>query len=233
MRRQVTVGGCLRAGEGMSKQSCFWCGPDHLSFDSERPLTRQRKSGLLSATVATFLSYAYFAAQPNSQDVSVFDLSKVYPFLTSSIGITFSPSATPSEPWMVSVPAVIHALWFTSLVVSLGCAMFAALLQRRVCQYLLMTRPEHSPRVHVPICMHTTQERSLMNLEALFHALHTSFLMSILLFVWGLGIQLLRAANSPSVLVIFGLSTTFFLGQYLILYALQRFPSYDAEASLV
>jgi hypothetical protein len=81
--------------------------------------------------------------------------------------------------------------------------------------------------------MNATQEGSLMDFESSFRALHTSLLVSIFLFLWGLGIQLFRTPNPPSVFLVFGLGATFFLGQYLILLAFRRFPSYDAEASLV
>jgi hypothetical protein len=81
--------------------------------------------------------------------------------------------------------------------------------------------------------MYVMQERSLVDLEARFRAWWKSLLVSICLFLWGLGIQLFRVANSPPLLVVFGLSGTFFLGQYLILYALQRYPSHSANASLV
>jgi len=191
-------------------------------------------SGLLSATVATFLSHAYLAAaQPNLQDISDLDLSRIYVLLTNPIGVTLSSSATPSEPWMVSIPTLIYGLWLTSMVISLGCATFTALLQRRVRQCLLMTQPRHGPRGRVGVCMYATQEGSLMDIESSFRALHTSLLVSIFLFLWGLSIQLFRSANPPSVLFVFGISATFFLGQYLILLAFRRFPSYDAEASLV
>ena len=91
----------------------------------------------------------------------------------------------------------------------------------------------HSPRGRVVVCMNATQEGSLMDFESSFRALHTSLLVSIFLFLWGLGIQLFRTPNPPSVFLVFGLGATFFLGQYLILLAFRRFPSYDAEASLV
>jgi Family of unknown function (DUF6535) len=217
----------------MPKQSCSSCVSDILSFNLERPLMRQRKSALLSATVATFLSCTYLVAKPNLQDVVVFDLSKVYLLLTSLIGVTIFSSATPSEPWVVSIPTLIYALWLTSLVVSLGCTTFVVLLQRRVLLYLLMTRPQHSPRVYRGVSIYTTQGQSLIVLEALFRGLRASLLMSNFLFLWGLGIQLLNGANPPSVLIVFGLSLTCFLGQYLILFAIQDFPSCGTEASSV
>jgi Family of unknown function (DUF6535) len=207
----------------MPKQSCSWCVSDVLSFNLECPLMRQRKSALLSATIATFLSCTYLVAKPNLQDVVVFDLSKVSLLLANLIGITIFPSATPSKPWVVSIPMLIYALWVTSLVISLGCATFAVLLQRRGLRYLPMGRPPHSPR---GVSIYTTQEQSLIVLEALFRGLRASLLMSNFLFLWGLGIQLFSAANPPSVLIVFGLSTTtYFLGQSLILFAIQDFPS--------
>jgi Family of unknown function (DUF6535) len=194
---------------------------------------RQRKSALLSATVATFLSCAYLVAKPNSQDIVAFDLSKVYLLLTSLIGVTIFPSATSSEPWVVSIPALIYALWLTSLVVSLGCATFAVLLQKRVFRYLPMTRPQHCPRVRRGFSIYTTQEQPLIVLKALFRGLRVSLFMSNFLFLWGLCIQLFSAANPPPVLIVFSLSSTFFMGQYLILFAIQKFPSCDAKASPV
>jgi hypothetical protein len=73
------------------------------------------------------------------------------------------------------------------------------------------------------------QHGSLQNVEANLRILREWLLVAVFLFLWGLDIRLLHTANSPSPLVILGLSFTFFTGLCLILAAWPQFPSSAVE----
>ncbi|KAH9026461.1 hypothetical protein EDB84DRAFT_1563722 [Lactarius hengduanensis] len=84
-------------------------------------------SGLLSATVAGFLSQSYLSSQTSSQDVSAFYLSQLYQFQAASSNSSGTPPPAPPNP--ASAPTGAHMLWFASLVLSLATAVFATLIQ--------------------------------------------------------------------------------------------------------
>ena len=69
------------------------------------------------------------------------------------------------------------------------------------------------------------QHGSSQNVEATLRILREWLLVAVFLFLWGLDIRLLQTPNSPSPLVVLGLSITFFTGLCLILAAWPRFPS--------
>ncbi|KAH9082260.1 hypothetical protein EDB83DRAFT_2670496 [Lactarius deliciosus] len=84
-------------------------------------------SGLLSATVAGFLSQSYLSSQTSSQDVSAFYPSQLYQFQAASSNSSGTPPPAPPNP--TSAPTGAHMLWFASLVLSLATAVFATLIQ--------------------------------------------------------------------------------------------------------
>ncbi|KAI0298275.1 hypothetical protein BC826DRAFT_879127, partial [Russula brevipes] len=90
-------------------------------------------SGLLSATVAGFLSQSYLSSQTSPQDVSAFYLGQIYQQQASSNASEVQSPPVPPKP--ASTPNATHAFWFASLVLSLASAVFATLLQEWVRRY--------------------------------------------------------------------------------------------------
>ncbi|KAH9023737.1 hypothetical protein EDB85DRAFT_2150976 [Lactarius pseudohatsudake] len=84
-------------------------------------------SGLVSATVAGFVSQSYFASRTSSQDVSAFYLAQIYQLQVSLNSSLISSELSPPTP--AATPELSHFLWFTSLTISLGCSVGATLAQ--------------------------------------------------------------------------------------------------------
>ncbi|KAH9010679.1 hypothetical protein EDB85DRAFT_1901773 [Lactarius pseudohatsudake] len=100
-------------------------------------------AGLFSAAVASLLSVSIQDIQPNPQDTSNFYLANIYQTVTDPNRSNIS-SPLPSSPPPFSPPnyAVwVNALWFMSLVISISCALLAALLQQWARRYLTVTQP--------------------------------------------------------------------------------------------
>ncbi|KAI0299095.1 hypothetical protein B0F90DRAFT_630854 [Multifurca ochricompacta] len=176
-------------------------------------------SGLLSVVVTVFLSQSYLAGEPNSQDPTAFHLTPTCsPLASSNVTTISSRSATLSKLSVFSaVLTSTHALWVTSLVVSLGCAASAALLQTSMRQYLFVIRRLGR------------SGGSLMIPEEYLQTLYAWLLASIFLFLWGLGVQQSRIAKPSFLLVIIGLCVTLFVGQCLIISSFVRSLPYDGE----
>ncbi|KAH9055577.1 hypothetical protein EDB87DRAFT_1761944 [Lactarius vividus] len=119
-------------------------------------------SGLLSATVAGFLSQSYLSSQTSSQDVSAFYLSQLYQCQAASSHSFGTPSSVPKP---ASVPTGAHMLWFASLVLSLATAV-----------------PHKNARVRAFIW----QQGSLVVLQNTVNILHALLHQSIFFFVFGL-----------------------------------------------
>ncbi|KAH9023015.1 hypothetical protein EDB84DRAFT_481148 [Lactarius hengduanensis] len=86
-------------------------------------------SGLVSATVAGFVSQSYFASRTSSQDVSAFYLAQIYQLQPSLNSSLISSELSPPTPTPAATPEFSHFLWFTSLTISLGCSVGATLAQ--------------------------------------------------------------------------------------------------------
>ena len=156
------------------------------SYRARLMLTRHRQSGLLSATVATFLSQSYLSSQTSSQDVSAFYLSQIYELQANSSSNNSGGVVPPPPPKPAPVPTVAHLLWFPSLVLSLVAAVFATLVQEWIRRYLLLTQPRFSPhrRARIRACM--AQEGSLARLQRTVHTLNTFLHLSVFFFFMGL-----------------------------------------------
>ena len=167
--------------------------PQSLSLTSSR-LTKKRQSGLLSATVAGFLSTSYLGSQTSSQDVSAFYLAQIYQ-LQANVG----NSSFPSPPKPVSPPTATHAFWFASLVLSLASAVFANLVQEWVRRYMLLTQTRFSPHRRARIRAYLTQEGSLDRLQRMIESLNTFLHLSIFMFL--LGLITLTSGGDPVVIL--------------------------------
>jgi len=200
-------------------------------------------SGLLSALIATQLLQACWRARPVLLPGAwVVCLARVFQLMGNAaagapgtLPLSPSPSSSrslgvPEAVLPLSLPASTRALWLTSLVVGLGCTMVASSLKERACRDWRVT---HSWR-------HDRHERKRAEYDAFsavdgevvrpmvvdmtrsFHAVHAFHLLSVALYLWGLGIPLVRASGPLALLVVGASGATFFIGQCLIVSALPR-----------
>ena len=126
----------------------------------------------------------------------------------------------------LALPASTRALWLTSLVVGLGCTMVASLLKERACRDWRIAqswRYQHERQAEYDDAFSGDGEvRPMVDLTRCFHVIHAFHLLSVALYLWGLGIPLLRASGPMALLVVGMSGATFFIGQCLIVSALPR-----------
>ncbi|KAF8494092.1 hypothetical protein F5888DRAFT_1617316, partial [Russula emetica] len=108
-------------------------------------------TGLFSATVAALLAISVPTIQRNPQDTSSFYLARIYQqSLTQPNGSQPpipSSLTDPIEPFVPPTSGVwVNGLWFSSLVISLSCALLATLLQQWARRYERVAYPPHSPQ---------------------------------------------------------------------------------------
>ncbi|KAI9507188.1 hypothetical protein F5148DRAFT_146104 [Russula earlei] len=104
-------------------------------------------NGLFSAVVAALVVVSLQDLRPNSQDRAAFYLEKMYELQLDTNG---SRPSTPSvsQPPDFSPPSYavwVNSLWFSSLVISLTCAMLATSLQQWARRYIRLTQPARFP----------------------------------------------------------------------------------------
>jgi uncharacterized membrane protein len=143
-----------------------------------------------------------------------------------------------------------QALWLTSLAISLGCAMVASLLEKRARRELRrVSVAQLSSRWRCPrarggkgeLASYSGEAKwSLGDMSGFFYAIHACHLVAAVLYLWGLGMPLLRDSNPyrlSALLVVVGSALTFFLGQCLIVSAFSRvtvqYPRHGAQATLL
>ena len=174
-------------------------------------------------TVATFFSHFYLTSRLNPRDILAFYLVRTRRFLGGSSGgaitIIALPATSFSKPLATFTILLTGVLWLASLMVGLGCVVLSTLFRQQIPTYAVVDRQRyglHSPGVVSAFLMH---QGSLRNAEAIPRILRKWLLIAVFLFLCGLDIRLLHAANSPSPLVVLGSSLAFFVGQCLILAA--------------
>ena len=180
-------------------------------------------------TVATFFSRYYMTSLSNPHDILAFSLARVQKFFggpsggaTTTIAL---PATSSSKPLVTFAVVLTCVLWLASLTVGLGCVVLSTLLRQWIPRYALVDRPRYGLRSPEIVGAFFMQRGPLRSVEAILRILREWFLVAVFLFLWGLDIRLLHTANSPSPLVVLGLSITFFAGLCLILAAWPRFPS--------
>src|ERR1700742_3334920 len=100
----------------------------------------EEKTGLFSATVAGFIIESYKGLQCDSGETAVLLLLQISrqlvdgtnfsePF-SSGLDTDFSPFTPPTSS------IIVNCLWFTSLILSLACALSATLMQKWARHYL-------------------------------------------------------------------------------------------------
>ena len=96
------------------------------------------KTGLFSATVASFIIESYQNLSPNSSDTTNALLAQISQQIVNiSNGTPLTSVATqPSQPFTPTASAVrVNVLWFLSLILSLNCALSATLMQQWARRY--------------------------------------------------------------------------------------------------
>ena len=96
------------------------------------------KTGLFSATVASFLIESYHNLSPNSGDTTNALLTQISAQLVNiSVGTPLTSIAVQSgQPFKPTASAVrVNVLWFLSLILSLSCALSATLMQQWARRY--------------------------------------------------------------------------------------------------
>ncbi|KAI9436615.1 hypothetical protein H4582DRAFT_1962123 [Lactarius indigo] len=158
-------------------------------------------SGLVSAAVAGFLSQSYLSSRTSSQDVTAFYMTELYVLQAVEAGLDSSDFPLDGTPVPIGPPKYSHFLWFLSLVISLGCAVGATLVQEWLRRYLLLTQPGFSPHRCARIRAFITDqfwEFVPIFLTFLNIFLHTS----IYLFLFGLGLLTANSGDLPTALVL-------------------------------
>jgi hypothetical protein len=187
-------------------------------------------SAIFSIIVATFFSHYYLTSQSNPHDMLAFYHVRIRKFLGGSSGSVTSTTvalAATSSPKPLTICAIVLTcvLWLASMTIGFGCVVLSTLLRQWISRYALMDGPRYWFRNPGVVSAFLMQHGSSRNVEATLRILREWLLVAAFLFLWGLDIRLLQTPNSPSPLVVLGLSITFFTGLCLILAAWPRFPS--------
>jgi Family of unknown function (DUF6535) len=129
----------------------IFVGISALSFRGSSPI-EILQTGLFSATVSVLLAVTVLDFKPNPQDTSAFYLKNIYQLQVLANPTILPPfnSSTPADPPSSSPPKYViwvNCLWFSSLIISLTCAMLATLLQQWARRYFRKSRSsKNSPQ---------------------------------------------------------------------------------------
>ncbi|KAF8489458.1 hypothetical protein F5888DRAFT_1622009, partial [Russula emetica] len=151
-------------------------------------------TGLFSATVAAFLVGTYPSLQPSAQDIHTFYLATITEILTTTISNgslqTISLPPVPPNPSTFKPPRSAiwyNSLWFSSLVISLTCALLATSLQQWARRYVrVTTQPRYSPHKRARIRAFFAEGIEKLHLPWAVEALPALLHVSVFLFFAGL-----------------------------------------------
>ena len=113
-----------------------------------RQLKHMSKTGLFSATVASFIIESYQSLSPNPSDTTNALLTQITQQLVNiSSGTPLTiVAAQSSQPFKPTASAVrVNVLWFLSLVLSLSCALSATLMQQWTRRYQEFSQSHGAP----------------------------------------------------------------------------------------
>jgi hypothetical protein len=148
------------------------------------------QTGLFSATVAAFLAGTYQSLQPNPQDSSMFYLATITRILIASNGsqtISLPPAPPNPSTFKPPISAIwFNSLWFSSLVISITCALLATSLQQWARRYVRMTQPRYSPHKRARIRAFFAEGIDKLHLPWAVEALPALRHISVFLFFAGL-----------------------------------------------
>lgn len=150
-------------------------------------------SGLFSATVATAIGLTFPDLKPSPQDKSDFYLANIYQLLASSNGSQITvPTTLPDLPtFSPPLSAIwVNSLWFSSLVISLTCALFAILLQQWARSYLTTAHPRYTLLKEARIREFLAEGAMKFDLPLVARALRSLHHASFFLFIAGLAVLL-------------------------------------------
>ncbi|KAI9429587.1 hypothetical protein H4582DRAFT_210714, partial [Lactarius indigo] len=197
----------------------FFDGPEHiLSVYLEMALEEDKRmaetweteadgilifTGLFSAAVATLISVSIQDIRPNSQDTSTFYLSNIYQLLVDSDRSNIS---LPSSPPPFSPPTYaiwVNSLWFLSLVISISCALLAALLRQWARRYIKVSQPRFGAhvraRIHAYFAEGVEKSHIVQVADACPTLLHVSlflFFAGLVVFLWNVDLTIFKLVLS-------------------------------------
>jgi hypothetical protein len=153
---------------------------------------------LFSATVAAFLVGTYQSLQPSAQDTTTFYLATIAQILATSIPSNGSPipislPRPPRDPSTFRPPRSAiwyNTLWFSSLVISLTCALLATSLQQWARRYLRVTQPRYSPHKRARIRAFFSEGIEKLHLPWVVETLPALLHVAVFLFFAGLAVFL-------------------------------------------
>ncbi|KAH9032796.1 hypothetical protein EDB85DRAFT_1954261 [Lactarius pseudohatsudake] len=145
-------------------------------------------SGLFSASVAAALGPGLPDLFPSQPDLSVYFLQGIYVAVsTGTQNITFDPIDLPSLfPPSLTPYRLVNSLWYSSLVISLTCALLAILLQQWARQYLMAVQQQGTPHNRARIRGFLAEGIRDSRIVLLVDAMWASHQLSFLLFTLGL-----------------------------------------------
>ncbi|KAI9439577.1 hypothetical protein H4582DRAFT_2074935 [Lactarius indigo] len=148
-------------------------------------------TGVFSSTVATFISLSYPKLQQDPNNITqslLAQISRQLPNATDN-GITGSPAAslfTQSAFTPSGSVVFVNSVWFLSLVLSLACALIAALLQQWARRYPQMVQGNYAPHIRVHIREYFSQGTLMFDISGFIEALPFLLTISVFLFFAGL-----------------------------------------------
>jgi hypothetical protein len=144
------------------------------------------KTGLFSATVASFIIDSYKKLSPDSGDETTFLLRQLSNQLAGFANGTYPPAQSYSPPPPSASIIWVNVLWLLSLLLSVSCALFASLMQQWGRRYLqvpqIPTVPSERARVRSYLFFGTEKYLMRMVVEIAPALIH----ISVFLFFAGL-----------------------------------------------
>lgn len=135
----------------------------------------------------------YQSLQPSAQDIHTFYLATITEILTASVSNgssqTISLPPVPPNPSTFKPPVSAiwyNSLWFSSLVISLTCALLATSLQQWARRYVRVTQPRYSPHKRARIRAFFAEGIEKLHLPWAVEALPALLHVSVFLFFAGL-----------------------------------------------
>jgi hypothetical protein len=122
-----------------------------LSVGAVRTSTHVLQAGLFSAILTAFLIESYKTLNPDAGDVTVQLLSQISQQLSASANGS-SLNFNPAPEYAPSATALLcNALWFTSLGLSLSCALIATLLEQWARDFIHRSEIRSAPLIRARI----------------------------------------------------------------------------------
>ncbi|KAH9051457.1 hypothetical protein EDB87DRAFT_1664906 [Lactarius vividus] len=146
-------------------------------------------AGLFTAVITVSLVESYKWLSPNSGDQTVALLTQL---INNSRGIPLQNiSATNGQPFKPTSSAImVNVTWFCSVVLCLGCAVFATVIQQQARQYLVLTQRPGEPYERARLRMFLFNGLGKFYVDTVLQLLSMSLHTSILFYCVGLVIYI-------------------------------------------